>query len=105
MAATHSKGFTRRHRHLTLQDAFSWQLWLAIVLTALAVGLVVWALERCRLMGPSHPSSEKESLPTLRHHLWTSIGRPLGVSNPALGCYPNGGPPFLSQALLGDLQA
>ena len=77
-------------------SAFSWELWLAIVATSLAVGLVVWGLDRWSMP----PPRERPPLPILYaaadfgdgavrevaasaadldRYLWEAISRPMGT--------------------------
>jgi hypothetical protein len=59
-------------------DAFSWQLWLAIILTMFGVGFVIWFVERWALLGHK-PRPGDAPLARLDRHVWRSLGRPMQV--------------------------
>lgn len=58
-------------------DAFDLQLWLAIILTCILVGVVVWALDRWAWIRP--PPRGLPDLPDLPTRVWTALGRPMQV--------------------------
>jgi hypothetical protein len=59
-------------------DAFSWQLWLATILTLFGVGFVIWFVERWALLGHK-PRPGSPPLAPLSRHVWRSLGRPMQV--------------------------
>ena len=60
------------------QDAFTAQLWVAIILTTVAVGCVMWAVERWARVGTDPPPGDASL--TLQEQVWMSIGRPMQAS-------------------------
>lgn len=57
-------------------ESFEWSLWVALVLTCVGVGVVLWLLE---------PWAKPQRRPTradfkaedLQEHVWTALGRPM----------------------------
>lgn len=64
-----------------LQDAFTAELWVAIVLTTLAVGCIMWAVERWARIGTDPPAGDTSL--TIQEQVWISIGRPMQASSAA----------------------
>lgn len=81
-------------------DAFSWQLWVAIPLTSIAAGCIVWALDKAAFWGERRAAALNEpksplapatiSAGTLNEKIWEGLGRAMGVSAACLACR---GPP------------
>lgn len=56
--------------------AFSWELWVAIVGTSIAVGVIVFAAERWAWI--RRPRT-KPQFPGLQERVWQALGRPMQV--------------------------
>ncbi|PRW59426.1 glutamate receptor [Chlorella sorokiniana] len=73
-------------------DAFSWQLWVAIPLTCIAAGCIVWALDKAAFLGPHRAAALNEpksplapattSAGTLCEKVWEGLGRPAAIQVP-----------------------
>lgn len=58
-------------------NAFEWQLWLAILLTAIGVGLILWGVERWANMRPAPPG--EPPYPKLQPQVFGALGRPMQI--------------------------
>ena len=77
-------------------DAFSWQLWVAIPLTSIAAGCIVWALDKAAFWGERRAAALNEpksplapatiSAGTLNEKIWEGLGRAMGVRAACLAC-------------------
>lgn len=59
-------------------DAFSWELWVIILVTLLGFGLLLWLIERWWALG--QPREMLRQVPSLHDRVFLSIGRPMQVS-------------------------
>lgn len=68
-----------RMNFFAFMSAFSWELWLAIMLTCIGVGVVLWLVDRWAMLGQARRPGNKP-LTTLHRQIFRSLGRPMQVS-------------------------
>lgn len=60
----------------TFMSVFTWEVWLAIVLTAIFIAMVVWTVDAC-LVGPPHLDTEHGGPRNYSTYMWEALGRPM----------------------------